>query len=489
VELPITVVFEPPSQAELRALLRRRRMWVAAAILALAIGVVLVAAGVSQAEAQATASSVALAITSRPPGAAIAIDGRHRGHTPALLTVPAGEHRIALRSQSALDADYTLDATPDGAALDAVLWRRNASVRRLRPSVPGAALEAVSSLADGRLALVMRTTSDSELRVWRLGPFDGTVEPLYAGVPGSRVSLAADGERLAYIGREVGPSASRTAWLDAGRSAAQAAGVVWRTSAVHARHVAPRAVWRAPTGEAPVDLSWSPTRDELVVATSADMPGGSIRTRLWLVDASGESDARLLYTLPSAVVPGAHAWSPDGKRLVLAAHAGSLNALCLLDLDGDFRYLADLEVSDRSPLPYLPVAWSPDSRRLVFVAPHQHPSPAARGWFASSTRRAVYVAEIDAPDPRLIAEIDAETPAWREDGRILLVSRQHDDGRLGVQLLDESGQSHTLLQVPLRVGPRYAVAWDTRVGQLLVNDASSGSTEFWFVGLSAEQRA
>ena len=221
-ELPITVVFEPPSLGELRALLRRRRWWVAAtAILALVIGLVLVVACVSRAEAEATASSAPLSITSHPAGATIVVDGHPRGRAPALLQVAPGRHRVALRSDAAVDAEYAVDVTSQGAWLDARLWRREPSLRRLRPSLPGALLDAVYPLDDGRVALVTRSASDAqaELHAWELDPVGGRVESRATALPGSRLAVTADGARLAYIGRDVGPSASRSPWLDARRVA------------------------------------------------------------------------------------------------------------------------------------------------------------------------------------------------------------------------------------------------------------------------------
>ena len=49
--------------------------------------------------------------------------------------------------------------------------------------------------------------------------------------------------------------------------------------------------------------------------------------------------------LPSDIVPGTEAWSPDGTHVAFVAHAGQVNALCLLGIDGSFRYVADLDPS------------------------------------------------------------------------------------------------------------------------------------------------
>ena len=109
-----------------------------------------------------------------------------------------------------------------------------------------------------------------------------------------------------------------------------------------------------------------------------------MRSRAWFVDADGQR-AREVLSLPSEVVPGSAIWSPDGARVVFLAHAGGVNALCLLDLQGDFRYLADLDPAPVLPPGYSPASWSTDSQRLVFVAPHQHPAGVSIVWNERST--------------------------------------------------------------------------------------------------------
>src|SRR3977135_1651874 len=82
VELPFTIVFEPPSQKELRAVLRMRGIWVAGLIVALAIGTLLVVTGVGRADAVASSGPAPVQLTSRPAGAQVWLDGRESGHTP-----------------------------------------------------------------------------------------------------------------------------------------------------------------------------------------------------------------------------------------------------------------------------------------------------------------------------------------------------------------------------------------------------------------------
>jgi hypothetical protein len=118
VELPFTIVFEPPSQKELRAILRMRGIWVAGLIVALAIGTLVVVAGVGRADAVASIGPAPLELTSRPAGAQVWLDGRELGRTPLSLLVEPGAHSVQLKAADALDAQYTLQVGTEGAALD-----------------------------------------------------------------------------------------------------------------------------------------------------------------------------------------------------------------------------------------------------------------------------------------------------------------------------------------------------------------------------------
>src|SRR5262249_53367806 len=64
VDLPFTIVFEPPSRSELRALLRMRGHWVAGLIVALTIGTVYLLVAVARTDAVASGAPVPLAVAS-----------------------------------------------------------------------------------------------------------------------------------------------------------------------------------------------------------------------------------------------------------------------------------------------------------------------------------------------------------------------------------------------------------------------------------------
>src|SRR5437868_3997401 len=140
VELPFTIVFEPPSWSELRALLRMRGHWVAGLIVALTIGTAYILANSARADAGAAAGAVPLQLNSQPSGALVWLDGHARGSTPAELTTEPGPHSILLKARDAIEAPYALEVPRSGARLDAVLWKRQPSISRLRAALPGATL-------------------------------------------------------------------------------------------------------------------------------------------------------------------------------------------------------------------------------------------------------------------------------------------------------------------------------------------------------------
>jgi len=241
-------------------------------------------------------------------------------------------------------------------------------------------------------------------------------------------------------------------------------------------------------GEQLVDVSWSPTADRLLVVTSQARGGSAVRSRLWFVDADALRAQEVL-SLPSEVVAGSEVWSPDGQRVMFLARAGALNALCLLDLQGDFRYVADLDPTPVSPLAYPRATWSADSQRLLFVAPHQHPPGGGSGWLQSDPRHALYLADVADPTPALIGDTDVDQAVWREDGQLMGLGRAGNDGSLDLRLLGASGSSQHLLELPLKPGSSlpYAAVWETARARLLVADrTSSGDIDFWLVMLGLE---
>src|SRR5579859_5729985 len=209
VELPFTIVFEPPSHAELRAGLRMRGTWVAGLLVVLAIGVALLLWNVTRADARGSTASVPLQLLSQPAGAEVWVDGRAHGQTPVDVLVDPGAHDVLLRAPDVVDGQYAVQVGATGGALDALLWHRQPLVRRLRPTLPGAVLSDVRMLADGELALAIALPVDGQLQAWRLEPRSGAVQPLLTDGAATRLSVTADGQRVALLGYEVGPAPAR----------------------------------------------------------------------------------------------------------------------------------------------------------------------------------------------------------------------------------------------------------------------------------------
>lgn len=488
-ELPYTVVFEPPSRSELRALLRMRGHWVAALMVTVAIGAAYLLATVARADSAVAVAVVPLSLESHPAGASVWLDGRQRGATPMQLQVDPGAHNVVLKQPRSIEQRYALDVATSGASLDAVLWRPQPVVSHLRPALPGAGLADARLLRGGDLGLSIALPPGDQLEAWQLDARSGELEQLLAPVAGHQLAFGADGRHLAYLGRDVGPSqlgVGRTgtaAW-----SAQPPANVVWLVTLDGAGD-ARVAGWRPPLEptEMLVDVSWSPDAQRLLVMATRPLDGGQALSRAWFLDASDQQAEQIL-SLPSQVVPGSAAWSPDGAHVAFEAHAQQINALCLLGLDGTFRYVADLDAGTTAPLAYPAASWSDDSQRLLFVAPHQHLPGTAFDWLGATAQHALYVATLDQPTPLGLAETRLDQVAFREDGQVLGLWRATADSPLHLRLNDGSGASgQDLLELPLQVGSQYSATWDLAEAELVIaSRAASGGTEFWLARLGAE---
>jgi hypothetical protein len=461
-------------------------------IVALTIGTAYLLSNVARADAGADGGNVPLQLGSAPSGAAVWLDGHQQGITPVSLSVAPGAHSVLLKASNAIDAQYALNVGPGGQTFDAFLWHRVARVTHLRPTLPGATLSDVRLLDSGALGLAVSLPPGRQIEAWSLDPRTGAVQLLMGTMPGAQLAFAADGRHLAFVGSEVGPQQPRDSntWYASSSTSSSTPNlnVVWLFDA-GAGIAAPGTGWRAPleSTEQLVDLSWSPHADRLLAVASKPLPDGASRSRAWFVDADGQH-AEAAFTLPSDIAPGTAAWSPDGMHVAFIAHAGAINALCLLGVDGTFGYLADVDPSANLPLAYPPLSWSADGQRMVFVAPRQHPPGAAFDWLAPATQHAVFAANVYEAAPTALADTPVDQVAWREDGQLLGLWRAGPDAPLGVRLLDSSGlHGQDLLQLPLKPGSSYGSTWDLPHAELLVTShGESGTNDYWLVRLGAE---
>jgi dipeptidyl aminopeptidase/acylaminoacyl peptidase len=346
----------------------------------------------------------------------------------------------------------------------------------------------VQMLADGsHVAIAIGIEPGPQLQAWRLEPQTGSTELVLADAAGKRLSFAPDGGLLAYLGYEIGPPRARGA--DVSAAPRRKSSVVWLADA---RHTEPWASpWRAPldADEELVDLSWSPMADRLLIVSRGETAPDVVRSRGWLLEPStGQADQ--VFTLPSEVVPGTVGWSPNGQALAFVAHAGQVNALCVLRLPGGFRYLADLETTPKPPLGMAPVEWSPDGGRIAFVAPPQRP-PDAVGWPQAEPVHLTYVAGADDLVPVAAGDAGLDTVAWREDGQIVGLGREGGDGRLALKLVSaaaDQSSTQVLARLPLHPSDRYAAGWALEQGRLVLvtQSAISEELEYWLISLATE---
>ncbi len=466
--LPFTVVCEPPFLA------RTWRIWVLVGGLAVAASAFLFFFFGLPAGPGPEVGGATLRVESDPPRATVELDGRARGHTPLTVAVAPGEHRVGLRLDGYAEATYSVRLeTGQSATLAGELWLRSPEVRRLRPAFPGAAIAGATFLDDGRIALAVALPPGDERQLWLL---DGQGSARRVGPPQTwgSIAISPDGARVAYLapGEGAGPGGPlRELWL-AGSGGERGS----RRFAL-------------PTGdERLVDLSWAPDSQHLLVVSREQRAGGQ-RTRLRLLEgATGE--ARELANLPSAVVSGSDVWSPDAGRVGLLTRVGQLTALCLLGIEGDFHYLVDLSRDDATPLPFPPLAWSPDGGHLLYAAPAQD-RPAATGWlFGSPPASALFTAEAARPLPRPVPDARGQAPVWRADGSVLVLA-SGAGGTLTVRQIEPGREPRAVAQLPIRAGSAFAARWDTAHAQALVavpDAASLGSSqpEYWLVRFRPE---
>src|SRR5690348_11679999 len=109
-ELPFTVVFEPPTRADLLGLLRKPVFWaILVGLSGLALG------GVRLRNAQHTramSEAGTLVVTSLPVGAEVALDGHAASKTPGQLTLSPGRHDLQLSIPGYIDEKSSVQVAP-----------------------------------------------------------------------------------------------------------------------------------------------------------------------------------------------------------------------------------------------------------------------------------------------------------------------------------------------------------------------------------------
>ncbi len=462
-QLPFTVVVEPPSLDELRRLARRWWIWaIAAGFIVLGVVVLLLNSRPSD-DRTLLDNRGPLHVTSDPAGAEVVIDGNKVGRTPVDVTLPPGEHRVIIHYQGYAEATYLPTLTNEPSDLHADLWLRTPQVDRLRPIFPGASIVGAGFLIDGRVVLTVALPPGDERQLWLLGK-DGEVERL--GPPQARGSIA------------VSPQGTQAAYLAASDRSAAAGRLteVWITQRDAERGGRLYTLSTAAADERLVDITWAPDGQHLLLVSRQQPPGGGQRTKLRSLEVSTGA-ATDLVTLPSDIVVGSYTWSPTGEHVAFLARSGQLTSLCSLDLaSGDFHYLADLGRDDASPLPVTPLAWSPAGGQLLYAAPAQD-RPTSGGWlFAAKPAPALFKANLAVPVGQRLGKAEGQFPVWRGDGEVLALARPNGSGPLVLRQVDPNGETKDVAELPLKPTSSYAARWDAAHAQLLIAVRGSAGT-------------
>jgi hypothetical protein len=418
-----------------------------------------------------------LVVAGTPTGATVEVDGRPCGYTPTHVPIAAGDHHVTLRHEGYAATTYNVQVAPgETATLEAELWLQTPIVQRLRPTFPGTTITDARFLADGRLAYTVTLPGD-ERQLWlldergsarRLGPTEGR----------GNVAAAPDGARVAYLARGAGADFADgrldELWLagsddDGGTR----------------RYALPSATERL------VDLSWAPMGQHLLLVSREQRPDGSVRARVrWLASTSDEP--RELLSLPGEIVSSSYIWSPDGAQVAFLTWSGQLTSLGVVDVNtAAYHYLADLSRDDSTPLPFAPIAWSPDSSRLVYTAPAQDPAVPALWPFGPKPPPTLFTVPADATVGERLASATGQSPAWRGDGTIVALARPSGSGPLVVRVVDPAGETRDQSPLPLEAANTFAARWDVAHTQAIVavrrtTGFGASQTDYWRVRFQAE---
>lgn len=478
-QLPFTIVVEPPTRAELRRV--GRFWWVGAIVVGLIVVELAVAILASPLPWRQPDPSATLDVQTVPDGATVDLDGRVRGLTPAQLALPPGGHHVTLRRDGYADASY--DVTLSGGQTTSLvtdLWLQSPEVDELRPPFPGAAVASADFLRDGRVVLTVTVGTDGDRQAWlvdgrggsqRIGPSTGA----------DGLAVSPDGTRVAYFplaqSQTFGTTQPAEIWVAGGMGA----------QPEHLDLSPPRAARLD-------DLSWGPDGQHLLVISHVPQPAGGQNTRLLWVNVVG-GQSRELITIPSAIVPGSYRWSPDGQQVTLLTQTDQLTSLCLIGLrDGDFHYLADLGRDSSPAYPFAPVAWSSDGQHLVYTAlPPEHGTSA--GWpFAAPPASRLIVADATQPLGRSLGPTGLIPIAWDGSGRsagVVTLAQPTRNGPLLLRQVDPSGGTRDLLELSLRPTAPFAARWDVTHEEAIVavrNTSGLGGSpwDYWLVNFAPE---
>jgi Tol biopolymer transport system component len=258
------------------------------------------------------------------------------------------------------------------------------------------------------------------------------------------------------------------------------------------------------------EFAWSPSGDKLAFTGDSQGCEEYLNRDIFMANADGTGATRLTATPPAGVpCDGAASettpsWSPDGARIAFTRASSGYYYVSLMQADGAAPteltagrsprwspvrdviafvgdggrlYRINADGSDRRPLStgavvpeqsvsvedevtLVPIAWSPDGRRVVFVSAT-----------ASGDPHQIFVVNEDGSGETRLAT--GESPAWSPDGSQLAFVRE---GKL--YRMSADGSAETFLADSILPGS--APAWSPSGTRLVVvKTAPQGIAEIW----------
>jgi Tol biopolymer transport system component len=179
-------------------------------------------------------------------------------------------------------------------------------------------------------------------------------------------------------------------------------------------------------------------------------------------------------TEPDLFATDGPAWSPDGSRIVFAAHDGHLQRIFVVEADGSRPQPI---TGDGTPWAEDPV-WSPDGTKVAFSASPNVGDAGPTTWdvFTVGPDGEGLLNITDTPD----VGSDEFGPTWSPDGRRISFSRTRGDGA-SIVVRTLAGGSETMLTVGSSIDA--APAWSPD-GQRIVFErapVSEGRSDLWLM--------
>lgn len=169
---------------------RDRRTWALRLLGALVVVGISAVAFLVLATSHARDPGGTLVVHTAPEGSQLTLDGRGAGQTPAVISVGAGVRAVAVSDERYLPTgDRVQVAAGQVTSLSIELWRRTPNVAALRPSFPGATIESVDFLDDGRVAVGEVLPPGQDHQIWELD-WNGTMRQLGPPDVAGPISLA-----------------------------------------------------------------------------------------------------------------------------------------------------------------------------------------------------------------------------------------------------------------------------------------------------------